>query len=180
MLYDALRREGILPFESRESREIAVARLKRQAVLNRQRGEVCVRDEPTRHPRRPEKPADDGSLAIAWERRPRRLALDPLLHLAPRFRSRDGMPDDKGIGGETDERKQRGPRQPQRHGPVEPIVQPRPRALVLRRRPVGGVEQEVRVQEDHEWCSPSTRDNTSSMLSRLPTRLGPRSNPRVR
>jgi SAM-dependent methyltransferase len=149
----------------------------RQAVLNRQRrgvrpGRRLVIHGALRNP-------PMMAVAIAWERRPRRLALEPLLHLAPRFRSRDGMPDDKGIGGETDERKQGGPRQPQRHGPVEPIVQPRPRALVLRRRPVGGVEQEVRVQEDHEWCSPR-RATTPPRCCRDCRRDRPRSNPRVR
>jgi hypothetical protein len=59
------------------------------------------------------------------------------------------MPHDHGVRGETHEGQERRPRQPDGHGAVESIVQPRTRARVLGRRLIGGIEQQVRVDQDH-------------------------------
>jgi hypothetical protein len=73
-----LPRQWIEPFQSPETGKIAVGRAQCQAVLDRECGEVRVRDEIAVHAGFGEEFAEHFGVPFGWQRYPYRLAIQPL------------------------------------------------------------------------------------------------------
>src|SRR5687768_12792366 len=86
--------EWVVPFQTRELCKIAVARAQREAVLDSERGQMSVRDQPARGGRQVEQPFEHGWMLGRGQRNPHDIAREPLLYLTPCVGRSDRMSQD--------------------------------------------------------------------------------------
>ena len=161
--------ERILEPDAGETREVAIRGGKHQAVFDREGGEVRVGDQIGAHAGCREELTQHVSVSLRRSGNRRSLAVEPRLHLMPSRSTRGGSLEDARVRDQTKEGEQARPGQPDARGAVQSLVEPGPRAFVLREVPDVGVDEQVCVDEDQRKPSPAptaSASATSSTLSR--------------
>jgi len=171
-----LRRSGkrILESKPREAREVAVRRCQHQAVLDGERGQMCVRNQIRARGRLDKQSAEHLSVSFRRRGNPNRFAVEPFLDLMPCRATRRGPLEDTRVRDQAEEGEQTGPGQPHPCGAVQSLIEPGTRALVLIEVLNMRVDQEVRVNEDQWKRSPSAAASASATSSTLSRRQRPR------
>ena len=100
-------------------------------MFHSQRSQMNVRYEIAMHPRQREKFAQQLGVPFRWLRYPRRFAREPCMCLLPRIANRFRMFKYTRISHQPQESKQAGPRQTDRTGTVELLIEPVARNAVL-------------------------------------------------
>jgi hypothetical protein len=117
-------------------------------MLDGEGGQMRIRHKTARHHTLFDKRGQNVHVRGSGERNPDDIAGEPLLHLSPCHGRRDRALKNRGIAGDPHEGEDGRPGQAHTHGPVEALVQPRSRDVVFRRITVGGVEQQVGVNQN--------------------------------
>ena len=111
---------------------------------------------------------------------PDRIEREPALHLLPRASHRDSAIEDSRVGDDAHETQEARPGHPHTRDPIQPLVQPGARAFVLGKAPHLCIDEQVGVEQDHRWVSPSAWANTDATSSRSGSRQSPRAQGSVR
>ncbi len=88
---------GLIAAQTRESREVAIVRTERQPVFDRQSRPVGVQDQLGPAAEGAQQPGKDGPVRGAGSRRPGAFAIQPRLHVTPRYCYRLGALEDPRI-----------------------------------------------------------------------------------
>ena len=158
--------EGIDPSHARKAPEIGVGTADGQAVLDRERREVGIGNHvPGGMDAVQEPPENDNMIrSRLWNPHPR--MLQPLRHLPPGGTNRKRPSKDPRIRREPKKGQRRLPWDADSAWRIQFVLQPLPRAGVLRHIDELRIEQQVGGYENHLYATPSTSAISSATLSR--------------
>ena len=139
--------DRVLPADLREPGEIGVGRTDLQAMLDRQGGKVCVRDEVAAEPIGPDQPAENIGVCFRGLRDPRRRCRKPGVDELPRVCRCQRVGRCSRVCRDPDERGQRLPGQSDPAIAVQPLFQPCRRTKVRVGGPIDSEQQEIGVDE---------------------------------
>jgi hypothetical protein len=126
--------DRIKPTQTAKPRKITVRGAKRKPVFHSQRSQISIRDEIAVHARQREKFTEQFGVPFRRLRYPCRLAREPCIYLPPRIANRFGMFEYARISHQPPESERAGPRQTDRTGTVQLLIEPVARYGVLSKR----------------------------------------------
>src|SRR2546427_1464272 len=104
---------------------------------------------------------------------PDRGTIEPFLHLAPGGGEGLGALEYPRVGDQPHVRQQARPGEPHGCRAIQPLIQPGARGFVLGKRGDASIEEQIRVDQNHRYASPSAAASTSATSSMLPSRQRP-------